>query len=179
MRRIFLPRKNGLPFVHYWLWKSVAQNRWMIYHMDVNTTFLNGYLKENVYMSQLEGFVVKCQEHKVCKLIKYLYVLKQAPHTWYEQLTEHLSKINFKHLNLDDANWFVKKVGKIVVYLVVHVNDLLIIGNNEAYIASIKNELKKSFEMTDMGHIHYYLGIEVNKNPKYVFRIYKPSWTFH
>jgi hypothetical protein len=63
--------------------------------MDVKTTFLNGDLKENVYMSQVEGFVVKGQEHKVCKLIKSLYGLKQAPRAWYEKLTEHLLKINF------------------------------------------------------------------------------------
>jgi hypothetical protein len=74
---------------------------------------------------------------------------------------------------------FVKKVGKTVVYLVVYGDDLLIIGNNEAYIASINNELKKGFEMKNMGHIHYYLGIEVTKNPKYIFMIYNLSWIFH
>jgi hypothetical protein len=61
--------------------------------VDVKTTFLNGDLKQNVYMSQLEGFAIKGQEHKVCKLIKSLYGLKQAPHTWPEKLTEHLLKI--------------------------------------------------------------------------------------
>jgi len=77
--------------------------------------------------------------------------------------------LNFKHFNLDDATPFVKKVGKTVVYLVVYVDDLLIIGNNESYIASIKKELKKGFEMTYLGHLHYYLGIEVNENLKYIF----------
>jgi hypothetical protein len=66
-----------------------------------------------------------------------LYGLKQAPHVWYEKLTKHLLKINFNHFNLDDATLFVKKGGKIVVYLIVYVDDILIIGNNEAYIASI------------------------------------------
>jgi hypothetical protein len=56
-----------------------AQNGWKIHQMDVKTAFLNGDLKENVFMSQPEGFVVKGQEHKVCKLIKSLYGLKQAP----------------------------------------------------------------------------------------------------
>ncbi len=55
----------------------------------------------------------------------------------------------------------VKKVGKTVVYLVVYVNDLLMTGNNESYIASIKKELMKGFEITDLGYVHYYLGIEV------------------
>jgi hypothetical protein len=64
---------------------------------------------------------------------------------------------------------FVKKVGKIVVYLVVYVDDMLITGNNENYIASIKKELKKGFKMTHLGHLHYYLGIKVNQNPKYIF----------
>ena len=78
--------------------------------MDVKSAFLNGYLKEKVFMSQPEGFVVKGQEHKICKLIKSLYGLKQAPQTWYEKLTEHLMKLNLKHFDLNDANFFVKKV---------------------------------------------------------------------
>ena len=98
-----------------------------------------------------------------------MYGLKQAPRAWYEKLTEHLLKLDFKHFDLDDATLFVKKVGKTVVYLVVYVDDLLIIGNNESYIASMKKELKKGFEMTDLGHVHYYLGIEVTQHPKFIF----------
>jgi len=65
--------------------------------MDVKNAFLNGDLKENVFMSQLEGFVVKGQEHKVCKLVKSLYGLKQALRAWYEKSIEHILKLNFKH----------------------------------------------------------------------------------
>ena len=104
--------------------------------MDVKISFLNGDMKENAFMSQSEGFIVKGQEHKVCKLVKSLYGLNQAPQAWYEKLTEHLLKLNFKHYGLDDATLFVKKVGKTVVYLVVYVDDLLMTGNNESYIAS-------------------------------------------
>eukprot|EP00253_Pinus_taeda_P005966 PITA_05966 len=109
------------------------------------------------FMSQPEGFAVKGHEHKVCKLVKSLYGLKQPPRAWYEKLTEHLLKLNFKHFDLDDATLFVKKIGKTVVYLVVYVDDLLMRGNNESYIASIKKELGKSFEMTNLGYVHYYL----------------------
>ena len=80
-----------------------------------------------------------------------LYGLKQAPRAWYEKLTEHLLKLNFEHFDLDDATLFIKKVGRSVVY----VDDLLMTGNNESYIASIKKDLKDIFEMIDMGHIHY------------------------
>ena len=55
------------------LFSLAAQNGWKIHHMDVKTAFLNGDLKEDVYMFQPEGFFVKGKEHKVCKLVKYLY----------------------------------------------------------------------------------------------------------
>ena len=84
---------------------------------------------------------------------------EQAPHAWYEKLIEHLLKLNFKHFNLDDATLFVKNIGRSIVYLVVYVDDLLMTRNNESYISSIKKDLKKIFEMTNMGHLHYYLGI--------------------
>jgi len=65
------------------------------------------------------------------------------------EIIEHLLKINLKHYGLDDATLFVKKVGKTVVYPVVYVDDILMTGNNESYIASRKKELRKGFEMTD------------------------------
>ena len=112
---------------------------------------------------------MKGQEHKVCKLIKSLYGLTQAPRAWYEKLTEHLLKLNFKHFDLDDATLFVKKVGKKIVYLVVYVDDFLMTRNNESYIAPINTELKKCFEMVDLGYVRYYLGIEVTQHPKFIF----------
>ena len=93
--------------------------------------------------------------------------LKQAPRAWYEKLTEHLLNLNFEHFDLDDVTLFIKKVGRYVVYLVVYVDDLLMAGKNESYIVSIKKDLKKIFEMTDMGHLHYYLGIRGNFNSKW------------
>jgi hypothetical protein len=79
--------------------------------MDVKSTFLSGDLKHNVFMSHIEGFDVKGQENKLCKLIKSLYDLKQASRAWYEKITKHLLKLNFKKFNLDDESLFVKKVG--------------------------------------------------------------------
>ena len=86
-------------------------------------------------------------------MVKYLYGLKQAPRAWYEKLIEHLLKLNCKHLNLDDATLFVNKVGRSVVYLVVYVDDLLITGNNDDYIAFIKVELKNVFDNDRFGII--------------------------
>jgi hypothetical protein len=76
--------EEKIPITEKWatiriLFSMAAQNRWKIHQMDVKIVFLNGDLKENVFMSKPESFVVKGQEHKVCKLIKSLYGLKQAP----------------------------------------------------------------------------------------------------
>eukprot|EP00253_Pinus_taeda_P021317 PITA_21317 len=120
-------------------------------------------------MSEPKGFAMKGHEHKVCKLLRSFYGIKQALRAYYEKLTEHLLKLNSKHYDLDNATLFVNKVGKIAVYLVVYVYDLLMTGNNENYIASMKKELRKSFEMTDLGYVHYYLGIEVTQHPKSIF----------
>jgi adenine specific DNA methylase Mod len=98
-----------------------------------------------------------------------LYGLKQSPDAWYEKLIEHILKLNYKHFNLDGATLFFKKVGRSVVYLVVYVDDFLITGNNDDYIESIKRELQKVFDMIDLGLLHYYLGIEVDKKPKNIF----------
>ena len=82
-------------------------------------------------------------------------------------------KVNFIHYNLDDATLFVKKVGRFVMFLVVYVNDLLMTRNHESYFTSIKKYLKKGFEMKDLGHLYYYLGIEVTQHHKYIFILKK------
>ena len=64
--------------------------------MDVKSAFLNGVLKEEVYVEQPEGFEVKNAGHKVYKLKKALYGLKQAPRAWYSEIDAYLSTCNFK-----------------------------------------------------------------------------------
>ena len=140
--------------------------------MDIKTSLLNAYLKEDVFMTYSKGYVIKGHEQKVCKLVKCLYGLKQTLRTCYEKLSEHLLKLNNKHFNLDYGTLFILKIGKSVVYLVLYVDDLVIIGN-EYYIASIKKELKKGFHLTNQGLIHYYLGIKVTQNPKFIFISHK------
>ncbi|GJU59350.1 zinc finger, CCHC-type containing protein [Tanacetum coccineum] len=66
----------------------VATYNLVIHQMDVNTTFLNGNLEEEVYMKQPKGFIVPGNEHKVFKFIKSLYELKKAPNQWHQKLDE-------------------------------------------------------------------------------------------
>jgi hypothetical protein len=62
-----------------------ASNGLLIHQMDIKMTFLNGELEEEIYMDQPDGFIAKGQEGKVCKLLKSLYDLKQAPKQWHEK----------------------------------------------------------------------------------------------
>eukprot|EP00253_Pinus_taeda_P016764 PITA_16764 len=75
---------------------SIAeQHKWKIYQMDVKSTFLNGVLKEEVYVEQPRGYEVEGQKHKVCKLKKALYGLKQAPRAWYNRIDAYLIENGF------------------------------------------------------------------------------------
>jgi hypothetical protein len=67
----------------------------LVHQMDVKTTFLNGELDEDIYMDQPDGFVVKGEEQKVCKLLKSLYGLKQAPKQWHEKFDTTLTGVSF------------------------------------------------------------------------------------
>ena len=73
-----------------------ALNNMEIHQMDIKTTFLNGELDEEVYMDQPEGFVVKGQEHKVFKLVKSFYGLKQTPKQWHEKFDHTMMSHGFK-----------------------------------------------------------------------------------
>jgi hypothetical protein len=68
---------------------------WPVHHMDVKSAFLNGDLLEEVFVLQPLGFIIKGEEHKVLRLIKALYDLRQAPHAWYVKLDASLAELGF------------------------------------------------------------------------------------
>ena len=74
-----------------------VQNDLLIHQMDVETTFLNGKLDEEIYMQQPEGYVKSGEEHLVCKLEKSLYGLKQSSRCWNKAFRECVEKIAFTH----------------------------------------------------------------------------------
>ena len=76
--------------------------------MDAKSIFLNGILKEEVYIEQLEGFIDLDKKSMVCKMNKVLYGLKQAPRTWYKRLENHLKKIRYSK-GMENNNLFWKE----------------------------------------------------------------------
>ena len=96
----------------------------------------------------------------VCKLQKSLYGLKQASRQWYEKLSLVLLQRGYTHSG-NDYSLFCQRQANSVVFLAVYVDDILITGNNEAEIASLKSYLDNAFKIKDLGEVHYFLGIEV------------------
>ena len=79
----------------------VAVMKWKIHQMDVNTTFFNGVVEEEVYVEQPLGFETLYKESHVCRLQKALYGLKQAPRTWYGRIDGFLSSLGFTKSKVD------------------------------------------------------------------------------
>eukprot|EP00253_Pinus_taeda_P030395 PITA_30395 len=145
-----------------------AQHKWKIYQMDVKSTFLNGVLKEEVYVEKPPGYEVDGQEHKVCKLKKALYGLKQAPRAWYSRIDAYLIENGFDKCDGEPTLYIKENEGKIII-VVLYVDDLIFTSNDASLIADFKAVMKSEFEMNHLGFLRYFLGIEVDQSENGVF----------
>ncbi|GJT27911.1 retrovirus-related pol polyprotein from transposon TNT 1-94 [Tanacetum coccineum] len=123
---------------------NAAHKNMTIYQMDVKTDFLNGELKEEVYVSQPEGFVDQDNPSHVYKLKKALYGLKQVPRAWYDMLSSFLLSQHFSK-GLVDLTLFIWQPG----------NDLLVITTK--------------FKMSMMGQMSFFLGLQISQSPRVIF----------
>ena len=144
-----------------------AKNSWEVHHLDVKSAFLNGELQEEVYVVQPEGFVKKGQEYKVYKLIKALYGLRQAPRAWYARLSKCLEELGFIKCPYEHAVYTRREGGEVLV-VAVYVDDLLITGTSLKNISKFKKEMSSVFDMSDLGRLSYYLGMEVDQKDGYI-----------
>ena len=131
--------------------------------MDVKTTFLNGNLSEDVYMIQPEGFVDPKNASKICKLQKSIYGLKQASRSWNIRFDEVVKGFGF--IKNEEESCVYKKVsGSSIVFLILYVDDILLIGNDVPMLETVKTSLKNSFSMKDLGEAAYILGIKIYRD---------------
>ena len=128
--------------------------------MDVKTAFLNGYLEESIYMMQPEGFVAKGQQQKVCKLLRSIYGLKQASRSWNLHFDETIKTYGFEQ-NVDEPCVYKYIKEKKVVFLVLYVDDILLIGNDVETLSNVKKWIVEQFQMKDLGEASYILGIQI------------------
>ncbi|KAJ9565938.1 hypothetical protein OSB04_001904 [Centaurea solstitialis] len=133
-----------------------------IYHLDVKTTFLHGELKEEVYVSQPEGFEKVGEQGKVYKLEKALYGLRQAPRAWNIKLDGILREMGFQRCLHESAVYTKVSRGEYII-VAVYVDDLFVTGTCHEITSQFKSMMSSKFEMSDLGLLTYYLGIEVSQ----------------
>lgn len=146
-----------------------AQLGWPIFQFDVKSAFLNGELNEEVFVAQPEGVVVHNEENKVYRLWKALYGLKQAPRAWYTKIDSYFLKKGFER-SKNEPTLYIKKVGT-AEFLVVclYVDDMIYMGSCESIVTEFKLSMMKEFEMSDMGLLNYFLGLEVKQGVDGIF----------
>jgi hypothetical protein len=134
---------------------------WEVHQMDVNNAFLHGDLSEEIYMEKPQGLIQNSS--LVCKLKKSLYGLKQAPRSWYAKMDSYLLSHAFVRCK-SDSNVYMLRTTDSVMILVLYVDDLLITGSFALAISLVKYILHDMFSMTDMGPLHFFLGLEISQN---------------
>src|SRR5262249_16567532 len=120
-----------------------AYHDYEVWQMDVKTAFLYGNLSEDVYMEQPQGFISKDHPHKVCKLERSIYGLKQASRSWNHRFDEAIKSFNFVQ-NGDEPCVYRKASGSSIEFLILYVDDILLIGNDVESLSSTKSWLSKT-----------------------------------
>ena len=155
--------KTFAPVVHFESVHSViaiaVHGNMKLHQMDVKTAFLNGELHKEVFIRQPEGFIKAGKENLVCRLKKSIYGLKQSPCCWNRAIDDHLRKMKFTQTG--DPCLYVSTDEAETVLIAVYVDDILIAGKTDKQIAEVKGAIANRFKVTDMGELHYFLGIKI------------------
>ena len=147
-----------------------AQSNWKIFQLDVKSAFLHGELKENVYVRQSEGFIG--DEEKVYKLRNSLYGLKQALRAWYSRIEGYFLDEEFERCPSEHTLFTKTKGGKILI-VSLYVDDLIFTGNDRAMCDEFKKSMMMEFEMSDLGKMKHFLGVEVKQSVNGIFICHK------
>nr|GFB02265.1 retrovirus-related Pol polyprotein from transposon TNT 1-94 [Tanacetum cinerariifolium] len=150
-------------FLAYAAYKSFS-----VFQMDVKTAFLHGSLKEDVYVCQPEGFIDADHPSHVYKLKKALYGLKQAPRAWYDELSTFLLQNHFFKGTIDPT-LFIRRFHDDILVVQVYVDDIIFGSTPPRYIQLFSDLMKSGFEMSMMGEMTFFLGLQVNQSPCGIF----------
>lgn len=143
------------------LFALAATFGWTIHQMDVVTAFLNGILKETVYLEPPQGFSE--DDGKVLLLQKAIYGLKQSPREWYSALVEHLENCEWTMSEFDPCV-FIYKGSRTAMFMTIYVDDFNIFGPDKKQILGFKSDMARRFKMTDEGTVSFYLGMQITLN---------------
>nr|GFB01331.1 putative ribonuclease H-like domain-containing protein [Tanacetum cinerariifolium] len=139
----------------------------MVYQMDVKSAFLYGTIEE-VYACQPSGFEDTKHPDKVYKVVKALYGLHQAPRAWYETLATYLLENGF-HRGQIDQTLFIKKQKGDILLVQIYVDDIIFGARNKDLYKSFKKLMKDKFQMSSMGELTFFLGLQVKQKEDGIF----------
>lgn len=146
-----------------------AGRGWDIFQLDVKSAFLHGELNEDVYIEQPLGYVQKGNEHKIYKLHKALYGLRQAPRAWFSRIESHFLNEGFERCP-NEQTLFIKRGTRGNILIVsIYVDDLIYTSDDKGLMIEFKKSMMQAFDMTDLGKMRFFLGIEVLQKPEGVF----------
>jgi len=135
-----------------------------IHQVDVIAAYLQGDLDEEIYMEVPKGVENFRSGSRYWKLKKALYGLKQAGRQWKKWLHDVLTKLNLIRAFADDCLYIRKEDGKIILIVLVYVDDMAVAGPNGIHIVSFKSALAEDFDITDLGELKFMLGILVTRD---------------
>nr|GEY71734.1 hypothetical protein [Tanacetum cinerariifolium] len=152
-----------------WIFLAYAAHKNMVvYQMDVKTAFLNGNLREEVYVSQPDGFVDQDNPNHMYKLKKALYGLKQALCAWYDMLSSFLIFQDFSKGSVDPT-LFIRRNGNNLLLVQIYVDDIIFAASTPELCDLFANLMCSKFKMSMMGKISFFLGLQISKSPRGIF----------
>lgn len=141
-----------------------------VQQLNINNAFLNGYLKETVFMHQPERYVDSTKTDHICKLSKAIYGLKQAPKVWFDNLKNALVNWHFQNTK-NGSYFFMHKDTNHITFLLIYVNDIIVTDNNTVFLKSFIKQFNNVFSLKDLGHQHYSIDIEVQRDANRMYLI--------
>nr|GEW04578.1 retrovirus-related Pol polyprotein from transposon TNT 1-94 [Tanacetum cinerariifolium] len=145
-----------------------AHKNMVVYQMDVKTVFLNDNLREEVYVTQPDGFVDQDNPNHVYKLQKALYGLKQAPHAWYDMLSSFLLFQDFSKGSVDPT-LFIRRNDNDLLLVQIYVDDIIFAASTIELCDLFANLMCSKFKMLMMSKISFFLGLQICQSPRGIF----------
>lgn len=131
-----------------------------MYYIDIQTTFLNTNLKESIYIKLLKVFQNKFGLNKISLLLKILYGFKQLLRKQYQLLQNILLAIDFTYIHTNYSVFVYWNNAK-PIYILIYIDDLLVILPSDKAIVEFKYKFTEYFELTNKEFIKRYLKIDV------------------
>jgi hypothetical protein len=145
-----------------------ASKGFKLYQMDVKNDFINDIMLEEVYVRQPTGFENPLYPHRVYKLSKVLYGLKQATHAWYARRKMFLLEHGYVIGSVDKTLFTLKHVTDFLL-IQIYVDDIIFVGSSHTLVSRFQEIMDNEFQMSMMGEPTFFLGIQVKQTKEGIF----------